>query len=710
MPKGVTSSRKPHKFSQPVSLVSQVSQVFAPQGRLAVGLDDFRPRAGQAQMAVAVARVLEQGGQLVVEAGTGIGKTYAYLVPALLSGRRVLLSTASKALQDQLFGRDIPHLMKLLGVTARVAVLKGRGSYVCPYYLGRARQSVAGQGPEAALMLAHLERWVQATRSGDLAEVPALDDDSPLIPWVTSTRESCLGSSCPQIGQCFVNQARRQALDADLVVVNHHLFFADLAIRESGVAELLPAAECVVFDEAHQLNEIGVQFSGIQVSASQWTGLARDLRQRAGALAGGYAPWDALAQAIEVQGQALADRFAPTDSPQRLDWQVLGSGGQAQLERLLVAVQDASVALSSLAAMGPEMQTLAARAGNLFERLQSLVGLPTDTVLPEPEVSQVTQKSPAMEVVRWLEIGRHLRLFQAPLDIAGVMRSRIAPPDALAAGKSWIFTSATLGHDARLRWFVDSCGLEDAECLQVSSPFNYAEQAALYVPTVFAAPSDPQHSPAVAALALQGAEILGGRTMVLTTSLRAMRAIGEALRSTLGVAPSLEVLVQGEMPKREILARFAEAAKTCEPNGDTVTGRRGAVLVASAGFWEGIDIAGSTLQLVVIDKLPFAPPDDPVQQARAQRLVASGKNAFNSLHLPQAAVALKQGAGRLIRRETDQGVVVVCDVRLRQKGYGAKLLAALPPMAHITTPEAFYARLATLTTVSTTDAELPSVR
>ena len=655
--------------------------LFEADGRLADGLDDYRPRAGQLQMATAVAQVIEQGGQLVVEAGTGIGKTYAYLIPALLSGRRVLISTASKALQDQLFGRDIPALIGLLGLPVRVAMLKGRGSYVCPHYLAQARQSSAGASVEGARMLTHLEQWAQGTRSGDLAEVPALDDGSALLPWVTSTRESCLGSSCPQLARCFVTQARRHALEADLVVVNHHLFFADLAIRESGVAELLPAAECVIFDEAHQLNEIGVQFSGLQVSVGQWNGLARDLRARAAALAGGYAPWDGLAQAIEVEGAALVDRFAPTQATQRLDWQVLGRGGEAQLARLWAAVQAAQGALENVAAMGPEIQTLAARATGLAERLQSLT---------EPI------ESAASPVVRWLELGRQFRLLQAPLDISAVMQTRIAPPQAHDAGKSWVFTSATLGYDPQLRWFTDSCGLPDATCLQVSSPFNYAEQAALFVPSVFAAPSDPAHSPAVAALALSGARILGGRTLVLTTSLRAMRAIGDALRAGASSVETPEILVQGEMPKRELLARFDRAG------AEDAVGS-GAILVASSGFWEGIDIPGAALQLVVIDKLPFAPPDDPVQQARAQRLESAGKSAFTALQLPQAAVALKQGAGRLIRRESDQGVLVVCDARLRQKGYGAKLLSALPPMHVLATPEALIQRLREITKVSTTD-------
>ena len=664
-------------------LSARVDAIFSDQGPLAKQLSAYRPRSGQQRMARAVADTLAQGGRLVVEAGTGIGKTFAYLVPVLLSGRRTVISTAGKALQDQLYGRDLPQLLGVLGVPARLALLKGRGSYVCHYHLGRARQSGLASDPGHAAQLASIEVWSHATRSGDLAEIPGLDDDSPWIPLLTSTRENCLGSRCQFASQCFVNQARRQALAADVVVVNHHLFFADLAIRESGIAELLPAAECVVFDEAHQLNEIGVQFMGTQLGASHVLGLARDVRQRGQRLAGGYAAWDAMGHTLEVQVQAFGDRFLSHETEQRYDWQVVGAGGQRQLACLLEELRSVSQALHGVADMEPELQLLAARTEVLIERLDGFAG------------------ATPFNAVRWLSLGRQWRLLQAPLDISGVMQQRVTPQVAQDAGKAWIFTSATLGHDARMQWFIDSCGLDGAQRLQVESPFDYARQAALYVPRQFPAPSDGAHSPAVAALVLPAALQLSGRTLVLTTTLRAMRSIGAHLRQGLasmgGNGPVLDVLVQGESPKRALLDQFAAA----QAGGS----KTGAILVASLGFWEGIDLPGSILQLLVIDKLPFAPPDDPVQQARVQRLEAAGKNPFNSLQLPQAAVVLKQGAGRLIRRESDEGILVVCDVRLHQKAYGARLMSALPPMERLdsaTALDAQLTRLACLTRVSTT--------
>ncbi len=661
-----------------MTLAQRVAQVFADGGPLAQQVAVFRSRSGQQEMAAAVAEAMDTGGSLVVEAGTGVGKTFAYLVPALLSGRRVLLSTASKALQDQLFGRDIPQLMQWLGLALRVRMLKGRSSYLCLDRVARARQDLRFDERRDSALLARIESWAHATRSGDLAEVAALDDDAPILPLLTSTRENCLGAGCPQAAACFVNQARREAQAADLVVINHHLFFADMRIRESGVAELLPSVHAVVFDEAHQLNEIGVQFLGQQLSTVQLSALARDVAYLALAQAGAYAPWPALLDTLVRASDGLLQRFPASDSVVRLDWSALGSGGQAQLERVLQALAALQQALASVVDISPDLRLLESRAADLLQVLGSLV--------------QALEPG----AVRWLELGRQLRLLQAPLDIGQVMQAQVLAP-AGQSHKSWIFTSATLGHDARLSWFVDSCGLSGARVLQVASPFDYARQAALFVPPNFVQPGDAQHSLAVAALVRQGALALGGRTLVLTTTLRAMRSIGAQLRADLAAAHGMQILVQGEMPKRALLERFCGAG---------LAGGPGAVLVASASFWEGIDIPGPALQLLVIDKLPFAPPDDPLQQARAERLEGQGKSAFKHLHLPHAAVALKQGAGRLIRRESDQGVLVVCDVRLAQKGYGRQLLAALPPMQRLQTPEEFGLRLDQITKSATT--EFPS--
>jgi ATP-dependent DNA helicase DinG len=663
-----------------MALAQSVVASFLPDGPLAREVEEYRPREGQLQMAVAVAEVMDAGGMLVVEAGTGVGKTYAYLVPALLSGLRVLVSTATKALQDQLFSRDIPHLRRLLGLSLRVALLKGRSSYLCINRMESARQDLRMDERTSTLHLARIESWAHATQTGDLAEVDALDENSPLMPLVTSTRENCLGGLCPQASACFVNRARREALSADMVVINHHLFFADLNVRESGVAELLPSVHAVVFDEAHQLNEIGVQFLGRQLSTGQIGNLARDLEAVTQVHARGLAPWAALASDLRESAEALLARFPESERLERMDWSATGARWPSLLQEVVDALARAGAALTLVAEMAPELQLLLGRVGELMDLVQLFL------------------QSEPTDAVRWLELGRQLRMMQSPLDVSVAMQERVLPQGGGVGGnKSWIFTSATLGHDAQLSWMVDSCGLTGARILKVPSPFNYAEQAALYVPKIFPKPGEVQHSYAVAELALQGAQVLGGRTLVLTTTLRAMRAIGDALARALQGREDLEVLVQGTLPKRELLARFLQSGE----------GQRGSVMVASATFWEGIDMPGDALQLLLIDKLPFTPPDDPVQQARSKELESRGKSPFKALHLPQAAVVLRQGAGRLIRRESDRGVLVVCDVRLNQMGYGRQLVAALPPMRRLLEPQDFAQALEALTRASTMDRSSP---
>jgi ATP-dependent DNA helicase DinG len=658
-----------------MGLAQRVVDGFRLGGPLAQAVEEYRPREGQLQMANAVAEVMEDGGMLVVEAGTGVGKTYAYLVPALLSGLRVLVSTATKALQDQLFSRDIPHLRRVLGVSVRVALLKGRSSYLCLNRMETARQDWRMDERSALLHMARIESWSHGTLTGDLAEVDALDESSPLLPLVTSTRENCLGARCPQASACFVNRARREALSADVVVINHHLFFADLNVRESGVAELLPSVHAVVFDEAHQLNEIGVQFLGRQISTGQLSTLARDLEAVTQAHARGLAPWAGLAADLQQCAQAMQARFPESERLERMDWSATGARWPSLLQDAVDALAHADLALSLVAEMAPELQLLQARLADQTDLLQLFLQ-------PVPS-----------DAVRWLELGRQVRMLQSPLDVSKAMQERVLPEDGGKGGnKSWIFTSATLGHDAQLSWMVDSCGLAGARILKVPSPFNYAEQAALYVPKNFPKPGDAQHSYAVAELALHGAQVLGGRTLVLTTTLRAMRAIGDALTRSLQGRDDFEVLVQGAIPKRELLARFLQSGAS----------QRGTVLVASATFWEGIDMPGDALQLLIIDKLPFTPPDDPVQQARSKELESLGKSPFKALHLPQAAVVLRQGAGRLIRRESDRGILVVCDVRLNQMGYGRQLVAALPPMRRLTEEQDFSDALEALTRPSTT--------
>jgi len=675
---------------------SAVQAAFSAEGAIARSQPHFRPRSGQTAMAMAVAETISGGGVLVVEAGTGVGKTYSYLVPALLSGQRVLVSTATKALQDQLFSRDLPGLAQMLGLPLRMAQLKGRPSYLCQHHLGQARQGRgAPQDPQLLRTLARVEEWARITRSGDLAELSSIPEDSPVWPLVTSTRDNCLGSACPQFVPCHLNVARREALVADVVVVNHHLFFADLEVRESGVAQLLPSVGVVVFDEAHQLNETGIQFAGTLVGTAQLQGYARDFLAQTLEHARGMGDWMQLSADLERTVRDLRLAAGGTAVGERLRWLGAVPDGldppvwSHAFSGLGQALHAALVALGGVEEMAGELRQLYARGEALLRRL-ALFG-----------------RTSSDDSVRWLDVGgRHLRMIESPLSIARIVRTRLlqegeeANPDSTRPG-AWIFTSATLGDDEDLTWFTEPCGLRDARVLRVDSPFDYAQQAAVYVPREFPAPGTPTHSAEVAALVQRSAERLGGRTLVLTTTTKALQAIGAALQAQFGLFSDLEVLVQGQAPKQLLLERF-RAGRQGEGQG----GGRGCILVASATFWEGVDMPGDALELVVIDKLPFPPPDDPLVEARSQQLEAVGRSAFRDYMLPEAAMALKQGAGRLIRRETDQGVLVICDTRLVAKTYGRRLLAALPPMRRLQTSADYDAALQALalTRTSTRDS------
>lgn len=666
-----------------MSLHDLVLDAFSSDSELARSVEDFRPRAGQTEMALAVADTMANGGVLVVEAGTGVGKTYSYLVPALLSGEKVLLSTATKTLQDQLFGRDLPRLIAALRLPVRAALLKGRSSYLCLHRMELARQDDASSGTAASRALSRIEVWSQSTRSGDLAELPGLDERSPLIPLVTSTRDNCLGAQCPRFRACHVNLARREALAADVVVINHHLFFADLAVRESGMAELLPTVRSVVFDEAHQLNETGVQFLGRYLSTGQLLDFVRDMLACGLQQARGLADWSGCASALERATRDLRLCAGKTYPGAKLRWtqespeQIDPQGWRDALDSLKQACQLAAQTLSTVSEISPDFV-------RLQERIEGLLGT-LDSFVHRCEAGSV----------RWVDVGAQLRLVESPLDIAQAVQDKLLQPQAGAGvTKSWIFTSATLGDESGLRWFTEPCGLEQAQVLRVQSPFDYAQQAAVYVPRNLPKPGDPAHSEQVAALVGRLAPVIGGRTLVLTTSLRALRTISEALQRHVSDAGALEVLAQGQMPKRELMERFRRGGEE---------GQRGCILVASASFWEGVDIPGDALQMVVIDKLPFPPPNDPLVEARSRRLELAGRSPFNDYFIPEAAVALKQGAGRLIRRESDRGVLVICDIRLVSMGYGRRLLAALPPMRQIKSEDHLVQALLELTRASTTD-------
>jgi ATP-dependent DNA helicase DinG len=723
--------------ASPLGLAAAVQEAFRADGVLSRADAGFRPRSGQTEMALAVANTVEHGGSLVVEAGTGVGKTFAYLVPALLSGERVLVSTATKALQDQLFARDLPRLAAAFGLPVRLALLKGRASYLCPHRLALARREALLPDRATVALLAKVERWSQGTRSGDLAELPGLDERSSLLPFITSTRENCLGSECDHYRECPVMQARKNALSADIVVINHHLFFADLAVRETGMAELLPSVRVVVFDEAHQLNETGVQFLGQQLGSTQLIELARDSLAAGLTLAQGLVDWSALTSALELSARDLRLLFAKSARSSRLSWSgpvpegIEPEAWQAGLLQVQTACEALGDGLELVVQTAPDFVRLQERVLEVLMRLRAF------------------QAPMATGCVRWVEVGAQVRLLEAPLDIAETVRTRLLgadapdresrqearnapcddtqdnaqdnaqddfqqyaqdnsqqddalrasaqaagqdPAQARAVPRSWIFTSATLGDEPALRWFTEPCGLESARVLQVSSPFDYPRQAVLFVPRDMVLPSDSGHSQQVGELAADIVRVLGGRTLVLTTTLRALQSIGDQLQQTFAEDARVQVLVQGQGSKRELMERFRQ--------GTDDTGR-GCVLVASATFWEGFDVPGDALQAVIIDKLPFPPPNDPVVQARSERLTEQGRSPFKDYFLPEAAVSLKQGAGRLIRRETDRGVLVVCDTRLSTTGYGRRLIAALPPMAKVSSQAVLLEGLARLTTAST---------
>lgn len=641
-------------MEQKSELEQWVAAAFDLGGPLSRSDAAYVPREAQLRMSQAVAQAIARRETLVVEAGTGVGKTFAYLVPALLSGGRVLISTATKSLQDQLFLRDLPRLCEALAMPAKIALLKGRSSYLCLHRMQHARTSAELPDRRAVLALARIERWALQTRSGDFAELDGLDDRSPVLPLVSSTRDNCLGTECPEWRNCHVVKARREAMEAEVVVVNHHLFFADMNLRDTGVAELLPSVDIAVFDEAHQLAEAGVQFLGTMLGTAQLIDFARDLLGTGLSQAPGLQDWHALHAGLERAARELrlacAGSLREVRGILKLRWQERAGADEfaSALADVACAADDAAQALDAVLDGTPDFQRLHQRATELGE------------------IASGFSREPLGGEVRWIDLSpNQARLVESPLDIRQAMQEQLK-----AAPKAWIFTSATLGDDEDLSWFTESAGLDDATVLRVGSPFNYPEHARLYIPRRFPKPSEPDHPLEVAALAARCATALGGRTFVLTTTLRSLKTIGEALREQLeGGEQPLRVLVQGSAPKRQLLQQFVADPRS--------------VLVGSASFWEGIDVPGDALQCVLIDKLPFPPPNDPLVEARVQRLEKAGRNAFADYFIAEAAIALKQGGGRLIRTEQDRGLLVVCDPRMAGMNYGRRLREALPPMTRV---------------------------
>jgi ATP-dependent DNA helicase DinG len=624
-----------------VSLADRSALALGSDGALARAIPGFDPRPTQGQMAEAVAACIDERGCLVAEAGTGTGKTYAYLVPALLSGARTIISTGTRALQDQLYHRDLPRVRDALGVGCKTALLKGRSNYLCWYRLERARGEGQFASREQVAQLQQIHGWAGRSARGDIAELDAIPEDSPLWREVTSTAENCLGSECPFWDDCFVVRARASAQAADVVVVNHHLLFADMALKQEGFGEILPGAHAFVLDEAHQLPELASQFFSVTVSHRQLQELGRDALSECANVVGALAELQLPVRQLDQALRELRLALDPLPSRAALDRVLENTEALAALRAVEDALVALAAALAAQAERSPGMETCAERADDLLLTLRDLTG------------------SDAPGQVRWYEVsGRGFSLSQTPLDVAAPLRSYRE-----ASGAAWIFTSATLAVGGRFEHFSAQLGLGEPDTLLEPSPFDFPTQALAYLPKGLPEPAQRDFGDALLHAVRPVLEASNGRAFLLFTSHRALREAAEKLE----LDCPFPLFVQGTMPRSALLDAFRASG-----NG---------VLLGAASFWEGVDVAGEALTVVVIDKLPFAAPDDPVLEARLEALRRRGGNPFRDWQLPAAVIALKQGAGRLIRTHGDRGVLVLCDTRLVTKSYGRIFIDSLPPFA-----------------------------
>ncbi len=627
-----------------MTLDLDIRAVFSAAGPLQRSMPGFVARPSQGRMAQRVHEAMQNREPLIVEAGTGTGKTFAYLVPALLGGLRVLISTGTRALQDQLYARDLPQLATVLGRAAKVALLKGRSNYLCRLRFDNARQQQALSGlARADGTLERVALWAGSTDSGDLAEVAGLSDSSSLWQEITSTRDNCLGQRCAQYGACHVVAARRRAQEADVVVVNHHLLLADLALKQEGFADLLGSADVVVLDEAHQIPDLAMQFFGASVTSRQIENLLDDCR--AGLLR-------AAIPVADVQGglRAVEDTVAELAA-------ALPRGvGRLELDpRLREFTQAAAALVAALRLLAERISAVNVARDNGLQLCAERAAMQSGTLdrIADEELEPGARASELH--------ARGFTISLLPFDIAERFRVMTG-----ARPCSWIFASATLSVGDDFSHFASRLGLGAAATLRIESPFDYESQALMYLPENLPAPASREFGESMLRAVWPLVSAAGGGAFLLFTSHRALGEAARMLRAGLCGSIPGPLLVQGEAPREKILREFRAAGN--------------AVLLGTASFWEGVDVKGAALRLVIIDKLPFASPDDPIVRARSEYLRRSGGNPFGDYQLPEAALALKQGVGRLIRSEEDRGVVVICDPRLLGKGYGRVFRSCLPPM------------------------------
>lgn len=622
-----------------------IDSIFSADGALARQISGFRMRPQQLEMAQIIAETIHNHQVLVAEAGTGTGKTFAYLVPAFLGGGKVIISTGTKTLQDQLFSRDIPIVRAALKIPITIALLKGRANYICLYHLERSLQDtqLSFINRDEIQYLQLIERYARNSIDGDRSGLSAVPDNAAIWQQVTSTRDSCLGSECPDYKKCFVMEARKQALAADVVVVNHHLFFADVMLRDEGLSELLPACNTVIFDEAHQLPETASLFFGDSISTGQLVDLARDAKTEAIQAAADFVP---LTNAIAAMEKAVRDlRLTVTADNSRLSFATVMryADFDKALNHLLKQLMQLVTLLEDQAERSEGLENCRQRAASHLYLIQRW----------HDEIDM-------QGYVRWIEVYHQaMQLHATPLSVAEIFQKQM-----MSSLRTWIFTSATLSVKKDFSHFNHEMGLSDVQTAYWESPFNFAEQALLYVPLGLPEPQHKSYTDQVVQAALPVLRASRGRAFFLCTSLRAMLRVNELLQACADF--DFPILLQGQDSRSYMLERFREL--------------KNAVLIGSQSFWEGVDVRGEALSLVIIDKLPFAPPDDPVLSARIEKINREGRNAFLEYQLPRAVINLKQGAGRLIRDETDRGVLMICDPRLTTKAYGKSIWQSLPPM------------------------------
>ncbi|MBY0573836.1 MAG: ATP-dependent DNA helicase [Undibacterium sp.] len=632
----------------------EIDQIFGDTGVLSSSISGYRSRAAQIEMAKSIALAIQGQTTLLAEAGTGTGKTFAYLVPALLWGGKVIVSTGTKNLQDQLYLRDIPTVKKVLKAPVSIALLKGRANYLCHFHLERTLQNGRLTSREDVGYLRDISRFIKTTNSGDKSELSRVPETALVWNLVTSTKDTCLGSECQYYQDCFVMKARKEAQQADIVVVNHHLFFADLALKDSGIAELLPAANTVIFDEAHQLPETATLFFGESVSTSQILELCRDTLAEGLSHARDGAQWAQLVAPVERAARDLRLVF-PDDSVRLSLMQVAPSSPFfLHLETLKQALSDLIAVLEKQAERAETLEQCRVRALDLHSKLEDW--------RERDAAAKAKENKP--ECVLWVEAySTSLQLHRTPLSIAPIFnKQREGVP------RTWIFASATMAVKNDFSHYVSQMGLWNEPAKTWPSPFNYQDQGLLYVPMNMPLPNSRDYTDAVVDAALPVIEAAGGRSFMLCTTNKAVKRCAERLKEEFAARGlPFPLFVQGDAGRTELLDRFRASG-----NG---------VLIGSQSFWEGVDVRGEALSLVVIDKLPFAPPDDPVLAARIAAMEKQGQNGFVHHQLPEAIINLKQGAGRLIRDETDRGVLMICDPRLISKPYGKRIWQSLPPFS-----------------------------